>query len=975
MSKICAPYIDTTLWPPFDAVGCAKACGQKTFTFAFIVAQNVNGKMVPSVGGYYPLPTTNPPWFLDQLNGLRSLGGDAIISLGGAAGQELAQAITDINSLVAAYQMVVDTYNARILDFDIEGAAIADAASIDRRNKALVILRQKNPSLKIHYTLPVMSYGLDHNGLALITNAKANGLQIDLCNLMTMDYGQSTKDMGQAAISAAQNTKAQLVSAGYPNTFIGICPMIGQNDTQNEVFTLTDGQAVTAFAQKTDYIGLLSFWSANRDVANTTVSTTAAVTHSGIVQSQSEFMKMFNQISTSAAPTPAPTPIPAPTTAPAATTSNTSLPIAELGNFSTAKSWNIIKVGHGADPFLHQVVRDPFGSGDQVLKVMYPKGSFKPSGPVVGGIGIYASPKPFPCKSVTMSYQLYFDPSFDPVKGGKLPGLFIGPPGASGGNHPNGSASCRVMWRGLNPKDSSKIMSEAYLYILDNQDKSYSQLPGLVANPTYGDSVWRGLINFNKNGWNDVKIHMTLNTFNGSTPNYDGVLQITINNVTQTYNKMLWVDDPSVMIQGITTDTFFGGGDPSWATPNDTFIYFKNFIANSGSPPVQLAPQPTPQPQPAPTGAPPSYTSLSFKGLSDVQIQVILQLTSIFENSTTDLAFDYAEDIKDGRGYTFGFVGFCSGTGDGSQMLEEYSRLINNSDSETTRYLNAMKAIDAQGKDMNPSLVGLDNFVAYVKKNGKKNEWIQANLNIANKLYVIPSQKKATELNLVSALSRGQLYDCYLNQGESGALALIKKTGPNNNNESAWIQKFLQTRYDLMARDPTWKEALDRIRVYQKLTSNMSFATPINVTCYGDSFTLNPKGSKSQPAPQPATSTSQGSWKTNTAYKKGDQVTYNGNNYTCIQSHTSLPNWAPSSTASLWKNTGSVPAPTPAPTPVHVPAPTPAPAPVHVPAPVPTPTPAPAPVPVPAPTGTKYNISFFIDLNGNISDFVSSKQN
>jgi hypothetical protein len=202
MSKICAPYIDTTLWPPFDAIACAKACGQKSFTFAFIVAQNVNGKNVPSVGGYYPLPTTNPPWFLDQLNGLRNLGGDAIISLGGQAGLELAQAITDLNELVSAYQMVVDKYNPRILDFDIEGGAVADSASIDRRNRALVILRQKNPSLKIHYTLPVMSYGLDHNGLAIITNAKQNGLAIDLCNLMAMDYGQSTADMGFNAFFA-----------------------------------------------------------------------------------------------------------------------------------------------------------------------------------------------------------------------------------------------------------------------------------------------------------------------------------------------------------------------------------------------------------------------------------------------------------------------------------------------------------------------------------------------------------------------------------------------------------------------------------------------------------------------------------------------------------------------------------------------------------------------------------------------------
>ena len=246
---------------------------------------------------------------------------------------------------------------------------------------------------------------------------------------------------------------------------------------------------------------------------------------------------------------------------------------------------------------------------------------------------------------------------------------------------------------------------------------------------------------------------------------------------------------------------------------------------------------------------------LSFIGISDSQIQTILQLTSIFENAKLDLQFDYVEDIKDGRGYTFGFVGFCSGTGDGSQMLAEYSSLIGGKDAETTKYLNAMKAIDAKGKDMNPTLVGLDGFVNYVNKNGKKQEWIQANLNIANKLYVIPSQKKAKELGLVTPLSMGQLYDSYLNHGESGGLAIIKKTGSVSavGNEKAWLEKYLQNRYNVLAKDKTWVEALDRIRVYQKLLAeNPELNRPIKVTCYGGSYTLsNSSDQPQQPKPEP----------------------------------------------------------------------------------------------------------------------------
>lgn len=38
-------------------------------------------------------------------------------------------------------------------------------------------------------------------------------------------------------------------------------------------------------------------------------------------------------------------------------------------------------------------------------------------------------------------------------------------------------------------------------------------------------------------------------------------------------------------------------------------------------------------------------------------------------------------------------------------------------------------------------------------------------------------------------------------------------------------------------------------------------------------------------------------------YKVGDQVTYKGNTYSCIQAHTSEPNWNPIDAASLWERT------------------------------------------------------------------------
>ena len=52
-----------------------------------------------------------------------------------------------------------------------------------------------------------------------------------------------------------------------------------------------------------------------------------------------------------------------------------------------------------------------------------------------------------------------------------------------------------------------------------------------------------------------------------------------------------------------------------------------------------------------------------------------MELVSSAENSSLDwkAQYTYIEDIGDGRGYTAGIIGFCSGTGDMLELVEEYT--------------------------------------------------------------------------------------------------------------------------------------------------------------------------------------------------------------------------------------------------------------------------------------------------------------
>ncbi|MGO9454575.1 MAG: choice-of-anchor D domain-containing protein [Candidatus Binataceae bacterium] len=295
-SQFFAPYVDMTLWPTFNLTDNLSSVG-KYYTLAFIVDQTGNG-CTASWGTYYVLSDDFPD---ADIASMRAAGGDVIVSFGGEANTELALSCTSVTALEAQYDAVVTQYNLKRIDFDVEGAAVADAASISRRNQALALLETAHPGLQVSYTLPVMPYGLTQNGINVISDAIANGVDVTAVNVMAMDYGDGTTAMGQAAIDAANATEAQLAtlypskSAAQLDAMIGVTPMIGYNDVQGEVFQLSDAQLLLDYAQNNG-VNEIAFWSAARDVACPSGQEgTTQNTCSGLVQTPFEFSATFKQ--------------------------------------------------------------------------------------------------------------------------------------------------------------------------------------------------------------------------------------------------------------------------------------------------------------------------------------------------------------------------------------------------------------------------------------------------------------------------------------------------------------------------------------------------------------------------------------------------------------------------------------------------------------------------------------------------------
>jgi hypothetical protein len=248
--------------------------------------------------------------------------------------------------------------------------------------------------------------------------------------------------------------------------------------------------------------------------------------------------------------------------------SSTTLSITnDLTNLS---SWNIVKYVYGKNNW--QSV------DNETASVLYPAQSANPSSDSPrGGFNFYLAPKEaFPAEEVYLSYKVKFitnnvlnrrmlSDEFDWVKGGMLPGLWIGKMGAQDSNHMDDGASCRVMWREYG-------LAEAYLYV-NQQEPEFYKLPGYLNSKPYGESMYRGFAKFVSGDWVNVVLRIKLNTVGQN----DGILQISINNRTLTYDKMNWRNNDAVKITGVLMHSFFGGSGDSWATPKEQKVLFSKF--------------------------------------------------------------------------------------------------------------------------------------------------------------------------------------------------------------------------------------------------------------------------------------------------------------------------------------------------------------------------------------------------------------
>jgi chitosanase len=222
--------------------------------------------------------------------------------------------------------------------------------------------------------------------------------------------------------------------------------------------------------------------------------------------------------------------------------------------------------------------------------------------------------------------------------------------------------------------------------------------------------------------------------------------------------------------------------------------------------------------------------------------EVAMKLVSAAENSSLDwrAQFRYIEDIGDGRGYTAGIIGFCSGTSDMLELVERYTQTKPNN--VLAKYLPALRQVD--GSD---SHAGLDpNYPADWRTAATDSVFQAAQESERDRVYFNPSVRDAKN-DGVRALGQFAYYDAAVMHGYEGmrsirSAALRNAVPPSQGGtEATWLNAFLNARVAEMKKEEAHSDT-SRVDTAQRVflnNGNFDLNTPLVFAVYGEQFRID----------------------------------------------------------------------------------------------------------------------------------------
>jgi chitosanase len=205
--------------------------------------------------------------------------------------------------------------------------------------------------------------------------------------------------------------------------------------------------------------------------------------------------------------------------------------------------------------------------------------------------------------------------------------------------------------------------------------------------------------------------------------------------------------------------------------------------------------------------------------------------------------YRYIEDIDDGRGYTAGIIGFCSGTGDMLDLVELYTQ--RKPGNVLAKYLPALREVD--GTD---SHEGLDpTFTRDWEKAAEDPAFQKAQNDERDRVYFNPAVKQG-KADGVGVLGQFCYYDAIVMHGDGSDSTSFRnirkralrsaKTPAQGGDEVTYLNAFLDARVWAMKQEAAHEDT-SRVDTAQRVflkKRNLNLDTPLEWKVYGDPYRI-----------------------------------------------------------------------------------------------------------------------------------------
>ncbi len=243
---------------------------------------------------------------------------------------------------------------------------------------------------------------------------------------------------------------------------------------------------------------------------------------------------------------------------------------------------------------------------------------------------------------------------------------------------------------------------------------------------------------------------------------------------------------------------------------------------------------------PRPNAARPAAGHLTAR-----QIMVMDGITAAFEHGRAVPQYAAIENLHDGCGYTAGWIGFCTATGDMLDLVKRYNTV--RPGNALTKYTERLRGLSDAESDRVESLGG--GFAGDWRRAAGDPVFRQAQLDIGHDIYLTPAIDVANREGITTRLGVEHLFDTALQNGPSvgdcaGMPQTVRRTDQvmggspaTGISERKWLAAYNQIRTRQLTRpcepgrEADWPDSVDRVAALSELVraGNWNLDPPVRL--------------------------------------------------------------------------------------------------------------------------------------------------